>query len=147
VAWLVILGGLSSGRPREGRLRWIAPGILRPAEYAGLSWIALNDSRAAAPAALALVAVLTFRHYDVVYRLRNQGFPPPGWLGVLAGGWDGRLILGVVLLAAGALPAGFFVLAGVLAAVLAIESVVSWRAFSRAGHTTGEYDDEEDGVQ
>ena len=33
-----------------------------------------------------------------------------------SGGWDGRLVAGFVLLAAGALPAGFFVAAAVLGA-------------------------------
>jgi hypothetical protein len=88
--------------------------------------------------------VLTFRHYDVVYRLRHQGRTPPAWLDAVSLGWDGRLILGCVLLAAGALPAGYFVLAAILAVLFAAESVASWRNFERAQRPALYEDDEED---
>jgi hypothetical protein len=57
-------------------------------------------------------------------------------------GWDGRLLLGVVLLVAGALPAGFYVLAVLLAALFVTETAREWREF-RLGQAPV-YDDEED---
>jgi hypothetical protein len=51
-------------------------------------------------------------------------------------------VLGVVLLVAGALPAGFYVLAVLLAALFVGETVREWRDF-RLGQAPV-YDDEED---
>jgi hypothetical protein len=87
--------------------------------------------------------VLAFRHYDLVYRLRHAGTAPPAWLGDLALGWDGRLVLGYILLVAGALPAGFFIAAGLLATAFAAESIAGWRRFGRAPRPVT-YEDEED---
>ncbi|HEV2752334.1 MAG TPA: DUF5941 domain-containing protein [Solirubrobacteraceae bacterium] len=142
IAWLVVAAGVSSGRPHRDRLRWAVPPLLRLAEYAGLVWLAALAGPSAVPAAFALIAALAFRHYDVVYRLRHRGVAPPTWLGVLAGGWDGRLVIGLVFLLTGALPAAFFVLAGLLGALFVSESVLGWTRFGRA-QATVVYDDEE----
>jgi phosphatidylglycerophosphate synthase len=121
---------------------WIVPPAIRTAEYGVLIWIADGGA-----AAFALVAALAYRHYDLVYRLRNQGARTPAWLGTLAGGWDGRLVLAWVLLAAGALPAGMFVLAGVLAALFVTESAASWVRFERGDRQGGSHEEEEDLIQ
>jgi hypothetical protein len=143
LAWLVLVGGATSAEPPTDRLRWAVPPSLRLAEYAGLLWIGALAGEASQPAAFALVAVLTFRHYDLVYRLRHQGIAPPDWVGNVAGGWDGRLVLGYILLVANALPAGFFIAAGLLAAVFVAESIAGWRTFGRADQPVT-YEDEED---
>ena len=142
VAWMVLLGGISSGRPHTDRFAWSAPGLLRVGEYGGLVWIAANAGGASPAAAFALLTALAFRHYDLVYRPRFQGVPVPAWLQVLAGGWDGRLVVAWLLLAAGALPAGMFVLAGVLGAVFVADCVMSWVRHSTASGSV--YEDEED---
>jgi phosphatidylglycerophosphate synthase len=121
---------------------WIVPPAIRTIEYGLLIWIADGDA-----AAFALLAVLAYHHYDLVYRLRNQGTRTPAWLGTLAGGWDGRLVLALVLLVAGALPAGMFVLAGVLAVLFVTESVASWLRFERGDRQGGSYEEEEDLIQ
>jgi hypothetical protein len=61
---------------------------------------------------------------------------------VAGGGWDGRLLLAAVLLLAGGLPAGFFVLAVALAVLFAGETIAEWRHIGRAQRPL--YDDEED---
>jgi hypothetical protein len=61
----------------------------------------------------------------------------------IAGGWDGRLIAAFVLLAAGALPAGFFVAAAVLGVVFVGETVVGWVVYGRVQRPLV-YEDEED---
>ena len=88
---------------------------------AALLWIAANAGDSSHAAAFALIAALAFRHYDLVYRPRFQGVAPPAWLGFAAGGWDGRLVLAWVLLAVDALPAGMFIMAGVLGLAFVIE--------------------------
>jgi hypothetical protein len=141
--WLVLLGGFSSGRPHDERLRWLVPPLLRAGEYVGLVWIAAVAGAADEGAAFALLAAIAFRHYDLVYRLRHQGVTPPPWVNLLSLGWDGRLILACALLLAGALPDAYYVVAAVLAIVFVSESAVSWIHFSRAQRPVM-YEDEED---
>ena len=143
LAWLVLVGGATSGRAPTDRLRWATPPLLRLAEYSGLLWIGALAGEDSQPAAFALICALAFRHYDLVYRLRHLGTAPPQWLGDLALGWDGRLVLGYILLVAGALPAGFFIAAGLLGAAFVTESVAGWRRFGRAPQPVT-YEDEED---
>ncbi|UGS36182.1 hypothetical protein DSM104329_02582 [Capillimicrobium parvum] len=95
------------------------------------------------PAAFALLGVVAFRQYDLVYRLRYRGTVPPQWVNLVTLGWDGRLVLVWVLLIAGALPAGMYIAAGLLAVVLVGESVTGWRHFERAQRPML-YEDEEE---
>ena len=141
LAWAVLLGGLSKARTEDGRFRWGVPPLIRLTEYAGLLWIgALGDAKSAA---FALIAALAFRHYDLVYRLRHRGETPPAWVDLAGLGWEGRLLLGYVLLVIGALPAAFYVLAAVLGAVFVIESVAGWTRAVAPGRASV-YEEEED---
>jgi hypothetical protein len=148
LAWFVLIAGAASSAPPTDAFRWIVPPLLRLAEYAALLWIGALAGEDAQPAAFALICALSFRQYDLVYRLRNVGTEPPRWLGDLALGWDGRIVLGYILLVASALPAGFFIAAGLLATAFVAESVAGWRRFGRApGPGDGlavTYEDEED---
>lgn len=116
LGWMILLGGLSRGGNLErDRFRWTVPPLLRAGEYAALIWLA--------PAAgLAMLVVLAFHHYDLVYRLRYHPPAPEG----LGGGWDSRLVAYWILLAARALPEGLYVGAGILGALFAAECVASW---------------------
>jgi hypothetical protein len=142
VAWAVLLGGLSGGRPLTDRLRWLVPPALRAIEYGGILWIGAVAGGDAEPAAFALLSAITYRHYENVYGFRHRGVRPPAWVTAAGLGWDGRLLLCVVLLAAGALPAAFYVLAVLLAALFLGETIAEWRRF-RLGQAPV-YDDEED---
>jgi Family of unknown function (DUF5941) len=143
VAWVVLLAGVSSGAPPRPKIRWAEVPLLRATEYVALTWIAALDGPDSYPAAFALLAVLTFRHYDLVYRLRHRGVTPAPWLNALSGGWDSRLVVAFLLLVAGALPAGYFVAAGVLGVAFVAEAVYGWLAVGRVQRPY-EYDDEED---
>ena len=143
IAWLVLVAGATGGQEPTDRLRWAVPPVIRLAEYSGVLWIGAMGGENSQPAAFTLICALAFRHYDVVYRLRHQGVAPPAWVGDLALGWDGRLVLGYILLVAGALPAGLFIAAGLLATVFVAESVAGWRRFGRAPQPVT-YEDEED---
>jgi hypothetical protein len=142
LAWLIVLAGISSGRPHADRFAWSVPGFLRVGEYAALVWIAANAGDSALPAAFALIAALAFRHYDLVYRPRYQGVAPPAWLQLAAGGWEGRIVVCWLLLVAGALPAGMFALAGVVGVMFVVECALSWRRL--ATRPVSVYEDEED---
>jgi hypothetical protein len=141
LAWLVVTGGVSSGRPHADRLRWVVIPVLRLGEYGGILWLAALAGGSGPAAAFALLAALAFRHYDLVYRLRYQGVPPPRWVGDLAGGWEGRLLAGWMLLVVDAAP-GFFALAAVLGALFVGESIASWTRIQRARAVVA-YEDEE----
>jgi hypothetical protein len=143
LAWAILMGGASSGRPHADRLRWAVPPLLRLVEYASVLWLAALAGPSSYPAAFALLAAVAFRHYDLVYRLRYQGVTPPRWVSLLGGGWDGRLLVGYLLLVTGALPAGFFIAAAVLATAFVGESVVGWARYRRA-QAMVVYEDEED---
>jgi hypothetical protein len=145
VVWFIVWAGLSAGTPHTDRIRWSVPPALRVAEYSTVVWIAANAGDSSLPAAFAFLAVLAYRHYDLVYRLRHQGVAPPAWLGF--GGWDGRLFLIVLFLLADWLPAALFVAAAVMAVVFVSESAASWVRFTRAAGQAGLYDDEEDEIQ
>ena len=143
IAVLVLLAGAAGGREDRGRFRFLVPPALRAAEYAGLLWLGALAGGAGVPAAFALLGAIAFRHYDLVYRVRHQGVAPPAWLDRLSGGWEGRLLLALVLLVAGVLPTGLFVVAAVLGVVFAVESALSWAHRERTLRT-GVYEDEED---
>jgi hypothetical protein len=139
VAWLVLTMGITSERWPKPSFNWAVPPLVRLGEYATLTWLAATDN--AVPAAFALIATLTFRHYDLVYRLRHRAEVPPAWLNALAAGWDGRVIIAWLLLALGALPAAMYAWAALLGIVSVAESVYSWRRFERERRGGGEYDE------
>jgi len=143
VAWTILCLGAATGRPPDTRLRWVLPPLARLSEFAGLFWLAAIAGDSSIPAAYALVCAVAFRGYDLVYRLRQRGDTPARWVTLLSGGWDGRLLLGLLLLAAGALPAGFYIWAAVAAVAFVGEAVAGWAAAGR-GQRPDAYDDEED---
>jgi hypothetical protein len=142
IAWALLSVGLSAGGRGRPRIAWAAVPIERLTEYVALIWIAALHGESAYPAAYVLLGALAFRHYDLVYRLRHRGVTPAPWVSALSLGWDGRLILAFVLLVAGALPDGFYVLAAVFGAAFVGEAVYGWVVVGRVEQPLG--DDEED---
>jgi len=141
VAWLVLTVGVTSARWPKESFHWSVPPLVRLGEYTALAWLAaIADSL---PAAFALISALTFRHYDLVYRLRHRAEVPPRWLNLLAAGWEGRVIIAWLLLALGALPAAMYIWAGLLGAASVAETVVAWLRFERGRGTAGEFDEVE----
>jgi hypothetical protein len=127
----------------RSRFNWLVPGTIRCLEYGSLILTAYLAHGHAIRACFALLAVLAFHHYDTVYRLRQQGAPPPAWVSIAGGGWDGRIILAFIALAVAVTRVGMAVAAGLLAILFVGESVSSW---IRAAHTAQPltYADEED---
>jgi len=141
VGWVVLCGGLSSGRPLRDRLRWAVPQLLRAIELGAIIWIASATSDDADPAAFALLLAIAFRHYDVAYRFAQRGTTPPRGLGLLLGGWDGRLLATTALGAAGAAAAGFYVLAVYIGVLAVGEAIAFWL---RGDQTSLDYGDRDD---
>jgi hypothetical protein len=143
VLWLLLIAGASSGARERPKIRWAEPPLIRATEYTTLIWIAGMEGSDAYPAAFALLAALTFRHYDLVYRLRHRGVVPARWVSALGGGWDGRIVIAFVLLVVGALPTGYYVAAAVLGVAFVGEAIYGWLAVGRVQRPL-EYEDEED---
>jgi predicted outer membrane lipoprotein len=141
VGWLVLAGG-AAARPAREPLRWSVPPLVRLGEYATLIWLAAIAGGAALPAAFAVLAALAYRHYDLTYRLRHRGATPARWVNLLSGGWEGRLVVAVVLLAAGALAPGYYAAAIVLGTAFVGESAAGWMGEDRT--RPAGFDDEED---
>jgi Family of unknown function (DUF5941) len=139
LAWAVLAGSAARGRPAH-KGAWVEPPLVRLTEYAAFVWMAAIEGSHALPAAFALIAALAFHTYDLPYRFRHQGALPPAWIGLP--GWEGRVAIAFTLLALGALPAGFYVAAGVLGAVFVVEAGASWLAHGRGSEP--DYDDEGD---
>jgi hypothetical protein len=142
IAWVLLAAGLATGAGGRRKIAWAATPLVRASEYVGLIWIAALHGESAYPAVYALLGALAFRHYDLVYRLRHRGVMPARWVSALSLGWDGRLVLAFVLLVAGALPGGFYVVAAVFGAAFVGEAVYGWVVVGRVEQPLG--DDEED---
>lgn len=140
LAWAVLAGSASRGRPARKGV-WTEPPLVRLTEYVSFIWLAAVEGSHALPAAFALIAALAVHTYDLPYRLRHQGALPPTWTG--APGWEGRVAIAFALLALGALPAGFYVAAGLLGIVFVVEAGASWMAAGRPTESDP-YDDEGD---
>jgi Family of unknown function (DUF5941) len=144
LVWVLLVGGASSGVPGRQKISWAVTPLMRLTEYAGLIWIASLHGASAYPAAFALIFALQFRHYDLVYRLRHRGVVPARWVSALSLGWDGRLVLAYLLLVAGALPAGYYVVAAVLGVAFVGEAVYGWVVVGRVEQPIGDEDEEDE---
>jgi hypothetical protein len=142
LAWVVVLGGLSSGLAHRDRLAWLTPVVLRATEYSGLLWLGALAGGAGVPAVYALLCAVAFRQYDIVYRVRHRGDPPPRWTRVVSGGWEGRLVLGLIAWLAGVLAPVCFAAGAALAVLLVGESALGWARLARTGRRPA--DEEED---
>jgi hypothetical protein len=101
-----------------GRYAWTVPPLLRLLEYAVVLAVVRSVAPDAVPAAFALLFAIAYHHYDALYRVLN-GLPPAGAIHAAGLGVEGRLIVVLILAAAGeaALSAGLVVLAVALAAI------------------------------
>ena len=131
--WVVLAGyaialGLyevAYGSGPRGRLGWMAPSVARTSEMAILlaaSWFAPQPAGAAV---FALLAASAWRHYDVIYRIRNQHVLPDRRGTVLLLGTAGRVLVAIVLLLVFGSGAWLW-FALYLAVVAVLDSLRSW---------------------
>ena len=145
--WMVARLAAARSEPAGAhRLAWLVPPLVRLVEYGSLLALTVVADPDAMPLCFAFLGVLAFHHYDTVYRLRHQRLAPPSWVRAVGGGWDGRLLVAVLLALAGVLGPGLLVGAVILALVYVTESISSWVRFGRAeGSARPEDDEGEDG--
>jgi hypothetical protein len=132
------------------RVQWFVPPLLRIGEYMTIAILAWRVDTTTTAAAFALLGVIAFHHYDIVYRLRHQHTTPSHVVSQLCLGWDGRTILVAVATATGVLQPTLIVLAAWCGALYVSESLRSWAVLAldstRVAHA-GAVVDEEDAVQ
>lgn len=137
-AAFVLLAGARSGDDEAGALAWLVPPLLRAVEYSFLVALTARVEPDAMPLCFAFVTVVALHHYDAVYRLRHQHAAPPAWIGLVGGGWDGRLLLASLFALAGILEWALLVASVALALVYTAESAASWLRYGRQRHAPDE---------
>jgi hypothetical protein len=143
----MLLAGLGSSHPHDGRLDWLVPAAIQAAEYLFLAALAFTH-KVPAPLVFALVAAVVLRHLDVAYRARHQivwpvtgrirtfsaayglTWPPTAADGrpadVTGLGWEIRMLVLGVGAALGITPAASVLLAGYLWGLLARDFLTRW---------------------
>lgn len=125
-----LLTGAGARPPVAHLLDWQLPALLWLVEAMVVAAVAEVHLEAAAQGlAFALLAAVAYHRYDVVYRLRDTGEPPAGWVTLAGLGVDGRLlvVLAVATWAPGALATVLTLGAAWLAALYLAESATGWR--------------------
>lgn len=127
----LLLTGVGCRPALQHHLAWQAPVLLWLAEAAFVMAAASGVAEEHRWLAFAYLAAVAWHRYDVVYRLRDTGQPPPRWVTAATLGVDGRIL--VVVLVAWLAPAGVPWLLGLgalaLITVYAVESARAWRAW------------------
>ena len=118
-------------RPEKRPLGWFTPPLLRVGEYAFFIVVAASSGAQTRPAVYALLAAVAFHHYDLVYRLRHQNLTAPAWVRRAGLGWDGRMLLAIVLAATSSVAIGSLVFATWCAVIFVAESIRSWTSLQR----------------
>lgn len=131
--WAILAGfavalglyALAYGPGPRGRLGWMAPSIARTTEMSALLSLAWFAGGMDPVAVFALLAAGAWRHYDVIYRIRNQQVLPDrtAWLALL--GTEGRVLAAIGLLLAFGTGAWLW-FAGYVAVVAVVDSLWSW---------------------
>ena len=67
----MLLAGLGSCHPHDGRLDWLVPPLLQVGEYLFLAAVAFTRA-VSPPLVFALIAAVVLRHLDVAYRARHR---------------------------------------------------------------------------
>ncbi|MDA8370088.1 MAG: DUF5941 domain-containing protein [Nocardiopsaceae bacterium] len=122
----LLLAGVASGHPHQGRFDWMVPPVLRGTEYLYLLSLG-SGADVPEPLVFALVTAVALHHCDAVHRARC-GARPPAWVMRAMLGWDGRMLLIAIGGVLGWLPFAYGVLAGYLTVLLVWETATSWLA-------------------
>jgi hypothetical protein len=124
----MLLAGLGSGHPHDGRLDWLVPPLLQAGEYLFIAALAFTRL-VAPPVVFALVAAVVLHHLDVAYRARHHIAWPgaDNRRGDIAGlGWELRMLVVGLSAAFGVVPIVCAVLAGYLWLLVIRDFLTGW---------------------
>ncbi|MEY9215296.1 hypothetical protein NI17_015565 [Thermobifida halotolerans] len=122
----LLLSGVASAHPHNGRYDWVVPPLLHGAEYLYLFALGYG-SGVPGPLVFALIAVVVLHHGSAVRRA-HHGVPPPEWAVRAMLGWDGRMLLIAAGGVMGWFPFAYGLLLGYLAVLLVWETAAGWLA-------------------
>jgi hypothetical protein len=126
IAGFLLLGMVGAAARPHPRVQWLVPPVLRAGEYGIVATLAWRTGHTETWLAYALLALVAFHHYDVVYRLRHQHRAPSRTVSRLCGGWELRSIA-VTLAAVGGVLAPVLTVLAVWCGVLYVsESLRGW---------------------
>ena len=147
IAAFVVLGMLGAAGRQDPRIQWLVPPMLRAGEYAVVATLAWRAGPTEIWLAYALLAMVAFHHYDVVYRLRHQHSAPSRLVTRLCGGWEVRTIVITVAAVVGVLTPVLIALTVWCGALYVSESMRSWVILAldetRRAHVGTEIEEEE----
>lgn len=124
--------GAGCRRPLWNRVGWLAPALLWVAEAA--VWSALLARAPIGGVVFALLAVIAYRRYDLIYSIRLSEAVPSAWSVALGLGAEGRIVVATLLalfVPAGSWWVALLALAGYLLVVFAAESLRIWAVPTR----------------
>lgn len=122
----LLLSGVASAHPHNGRYDWVVPPLLHGAEYLYLFALGYG-SGVPGPLVFALIAVVALHHGCAVHRAYH-GVPPSGRAKRAMLGWDGRMLLIAAGGVMGWFPFVYGLLLGYLTVLLVWETTTSWLA-------------------
>ncbi len=118
----MLLAGLGSRHPHDGRLDWLVPPLLLTGE--GVFLAALGFSRHVwLPVVFSVLAAVVLRHMDLAYRARSGLGVRQDSFGL---GWDGRMLLAGLAAVGGFVPFGYAVLAAYLWLLAGWDFLSAW---------------------
>ncbi|GLU49609.1 hypothetical protein Nans01_39600 [Nocardiopsis ansamitocini] len=120
----LLLSGVASGHPHDGRFDWLVPPLLRAAEYLYLFALGYGAG-VPGPLVFALMTVVVVHHGSAVRRATCGVRPSRRTMRAMLG-WDGRMLLIAMGGVLGWLPFTYGLLAGYLVVLLVWESATSW---------------------
>ncbi|MBO3740729.1 DUF5941 domain-containing protein [Actinoplanes flavus] len=121
----VLVGGFPARVRHDGSLDWLVPAALRAAEYLTVAAVGLYGPVPPAVVFLLLFA-LAMRHYDLTARM-EKGAPATGAGGAILG-WDGRVLLLVVVALLGYATAATALLTAAVLFTFTLTAVKDWKA-------------------
>jgi hypothetical protein len=122
----LLLSGVASAHPHDGRFDWLVPPVLRATEYLYLLAVGAG-SGVPGPLVFVLLTAVALHHRDTVHRARCGVRPPAGATRALLG-WDGRMLVVAAGGALGWLPFAYGVLTGYLVVLLVRDAAAGWSA-------------------
>lgn len=122
----LLLSGLASGHPHDGRFDWLVPPVLRITEYGYLAVLGWASGVPGSVVFVLLVAIVS-HHRDDVAR-PAVGMARPVWVRLSGLGWDGRMLVVAVGGALSVLPLVYGILTGYMVVLLVRETVRTWSA-------------------
>jgi phosphatidylglycerophosphate synthase len=107
------------------RLTWLSAPLARAVELGAVTAIVASADSDALPACFGFLIVVAFHQYDTIRRV-EEGERTASWARALGGGWEGRIILVIILALTGVVEVGLIVGAAALGALFVGEAVAAW---------------------